>query len=137
MLIILLKICVSFRTFQGRTPVLLVNEVDAIKQMTIKQFQKFTNRRPFLGDIGGQLFDYTLTSLNNDHWKHLRTVLTPTFTSGKLKSVSLSTLCAIPAVLLLVDACVKMLKHFLLYRCFVLQVIVFWNTSFCSRCFQL
>lgn len=119
-LVTVLDICayVSFRSFQGKTPILTINEAEAIKQITIKEFHKFTNRRPFVVDIGSRFLSYSLTVLNDDHWKHLRTILTPTFTSGKLKNVS--TAMFIPVVFLLSDACVRMMRIFFSYRCFQL-----------------
>ena len=33
-------------------------------------------------------FDKMMTIITGDHWKHVRNLCTPTFTSGKLKRVS-------------------------------------------------
>ena len=36
----------------------------------------------------GTYFDNFMTALTDDRWRHVRSSMTPTFTSGKLKGVS-------------------------------------------------
>ena len=44
----------------------------------IVQFQTF----------GDPILDLGVFALKDDHWKHVRSILTPTFSSGKLRKVS-------------------------------------------------
>ncbi|MDL1310912.1 cytochrome P450 [Yersinia pestis] len=71
--------------YDGRRPVLVITEPDIIKTVLIKEcYSTFTNRREF-GPAG---FMKKAISLSEDEeWKRIRTLLSPTFTSGKLKEM--------------------------------------------------
>ena len=71
-------------TYEGTTPNLIVYDGEWLKEAFIKQFPKLTDRRVF--SLGTSL-DSSLTNLHGDHWKHVRTLLSPSFTTGKLKKV--------------------------------------------------
>ena len=73
------------RNFQGRSPLLNISDLEMIKQITIKDFSKFTNRRVWFDEDNEMTSN--LLGITGDHWKHVRSTLTPTFTSGKLKQV--------------------------------------------------
>ncbi|KAH8277879.1 hypothetical protein KR018_009448 [Drosophila ironensis] len=67
-----------------RRPAVLVLEPSLAKQILIKEFNKFTDRgffhNPKDDPLSGQLF-----LLDGHKWKSMRTKLSPTFTSGKMK----------------------------------------------------
>uniref|UniRef100_I3MP24 unspecific monooxygenase n=1 Tax=Ictidomys tridecemlineatus TaxID=43179 RepID=I3MP24_ICTTR len=71
--------------FDGSQPVLATTEPSIIKTVLIKEcYSVFTNRR-VRGPVG---FMKKAISLSEDEeWKRLRTLLSPTFTSGKLKEM--------------------------------------------------
>ncbi|XP_058566465.1 cytochrome P450 3A12-like isoform X1 [Neofelis nebulosa] len=71
--------------YDGRQPVLAITDPDMIKTVLVKEcYSVFTNRRT-LGPVG---FMKSAISLSEDEqWKRIRTVLSPTFTSGKLKEM--------------------------------------------------
>lgn len=71
--------------YDGRQPVLAITDPDMIKTVLVKEcYSVFTNRRSF-GPVG---FMKSAISLSEDEqWKRIRTVLSPTFTSGKLKEM--------------------------------------------------
>ncbi|XP_042778567.1 cytochrome P450 3A12 isoform X1 [Panthera onca] len=71
--------------YDGRQPVLAITDPDMIKTVLVKEcYSVFTNRRS-LGPVG---FMKSAISLSEDEqWKRIRTVLSPTFTSGKLKEM--------------------------------------------------
>jgi len=73
-------------TFQGRRPVMMIYDVEIIKQIMIKEFGTFTNR--FVPPLNEYPVRKLLTVLKDDHWKHVRNVLTPTFSSGKLRKMN-------------------------------------------------
>jgi len=73
-------------SFQGRTPIMIVYDVDILKQILVKDFSNFTNRFPV------PFTEYPtkkmITVLQGEHWKHVRNILTPTFSSGKLRKMN-------------------------------------------------
>ncbi|XP_008589156.1 PREDICTED: cytochrome P450 3A21-like [Galeopterus variegatus] len=71
--------------YDGRRPVLAITDTDMIKTVLVKEcYSFFTNRRP-LGPVG---FMKSAVSISEDEeWKRMRTLLSPTFTSGKLKEM--------------------------------------------------
>ena len=70
----------------GMSPALNVADVDMIKEITVKQFSKFTDRREAQG-LGTGAFERTIMRLTGEHWKHVRSQISGAFTSGKLKQV--------------------------------------------------
>ncbi|XP_072609182.1 cytochrome P450 3A12 isoform X4 [Vulpes vulpes] len=71
--------------YDGRQPVLAITDPDMIKTVLVKEcYSVFTNRRT-LGPAG---FMKSAISLSEDEeWKRMRTLLSPTFTTGKLKEM--------------------------------------------------
>ncbi|XP_039304992.1 cytochrome P450 6k1 [Solenopsis invicta] len=68
-------------------PMLLLRDHDLIKQMMIKDFDVFANRRFGSGlerDMAGMT---SLLSIKQPRWKYLRAKLTPTLTGQKLKNM--------------------------------------------------
>ncbi|XP_072337059.1 cytochrome P450 3A8-like [Scyliorhinus torazame] len=71
--------------YDGRQPILAILDPDLIKTILIKEFYTlFTNRRNF--GLNGPLTESILI-VDGDHWKRIRSVLSPIFTSGKLKEM--------------------------------------------------
>ncbi|XP_075422075.1 cytochrome P450 3A24-like isoform X1 [Ascaphus truei] len=74
-----------WRLYDGRVPVLAVLDPVIIKSILVKDcYSNFTNRRNF--GLSGPLSS-AVTLAEDEHWKRIRTVLSPTFTSGKLKEM--------------------------------------------------
>ncbi|XP_050173804.1 cytochrome P450 3A9-like [Myiozetetes cayanensis] len=71
--------------YDGRQPVLGVTDPQIIKSVLVKDcYSTFTNRRRV--DLAGVLSN-AISLAEDEQWKRLRTVLSPTFTSGKLKEM--------------------------------------------------
>ncbi|XP_068941481.1 cytochrome P450 3A4-like [Petaurus breviceps papuanus] len=71
--------------FDGRQPVLSIMDPETIKSVLVKEcYSVFTNRRNF-GPAG--ILDSAISIAEDDQWKRIRNVLSPTFTSGKLKEM--------------------------------------------------
>lgn len=89
-------------SYDGRQPVLAITEPDMIKAVLVKEcYSAFTNRRT-LGPVG---FMKNAVSISKDEeWKRIRTLLSPTFTSGKLKEM-------LPIINQYGDALVKKLRY--------------------------
>ncbi|KAM4698058.1 cytochrome P450 3A24-like [Rhinophrynus dorsalis] len=71
--------------YDGSKPVLAIMDPVIIKAILVKEcYTLFTNRRNF--GLNGPLKSSVLIA-EDEQWKRIRTVLTPTFTSGKLKQM--------------------------------------------------
>uniref|UniRef100_A0A8C9F918 Uncharacterized protein n=1 Tax=Pavo cristatus TaxID=9049 RepID=A0A8C9F918_PAVCR len=71
--------------FDGRQPVMAILDPALIKTILVKEcYSTFTNRRVF--GLSGRL-ESAVSIAVDDQWKRIRTVLSPTFTSGKLKEM--------------------------------------------------
>ncbi|XP_034194594.2 cytochrome P450 6A1-like isoform X1 [Osmia lignaria lignaria] len=77
-----------FGIFDRTTPMLVVNDLDLIKDVLIKDFSLFSDRGlsfyPKVEPLTEHLF-----VLEPERWRPLRTNLSPVFTSGKLKEMFL------------------------------------------------
>lgn len=70
--------------YMGSREYLLIADVDILKQVLVKEFNKFTNHtRTSTTSPTKNL----MTMIEDDHWKHVRTTLTPTFSGNKLKQM--------------------------------------------------
>ena len=72
--------------FEGSTPVILTSDPKFIKSVMIKDSASFVNRRTLDGLLLDP-FDKFMTVLKDDEWKNVRSIVTSTFTSGKLKEL--------------------------------------------------
>ncbi|XP_036597164.1 cytochrome P450 3A8-like [Trichosurus vulpecula] len=71
--------------FDGRQPVLAITDPEIIKSVMVKEcYSVFTNRR---GGLPAKTLWSAITFVQDDQWKRIRTILSPTFTSGKLKEM--------------------------------------------------
>ncbi|NXK13256.1 CP3A9 protein, partial [Herpetotheres cachinnans] len=71
--------------YDGRQPVVAVVDPQIIKSVLVKEcYSTFTNRRRM--ELAGVLSN-AISLAEDEQWKRIRTVLSPTFTSGKLKEM--------------------------------------------------
>ncbi|OQR66534.1 cytochrome P450 3A4-like [Tropilaelaps mercedesae] len=73
--------------FIGRAPVLSISDVNLLKLIEIKDFIDFADRPDWLTGRG-TFHDDALTTLKGQRWKTVRSTLTPSFTSSKLKALT-------------------------------------------------
>lgn len=67
------------------TPTLSVHDLFLVQSVLIKDFDHFVDRRTIV--FNDPMMDEMLTNAKGTHWKGIRSLLTPTFTSGKMKSM--------------------------------------------------
>ena len=99
-----------------------VADPEFLRLSFIKEFNSMPNRN----DVNfGTYFDNFMTALTDDRWRHVRSSMTPTFTSGKLKGVSTKYHCMYPCLKVLMTECIITNVCHTVYRgsvrCFVLS----------------
>ena len=75
-----------FGFFIGRRPILVIADPDLLKEILIRDSEKFINR--FVAFKPKAPLHHSLLFLKDGDWKRVRSVLSPTFTSGKLKQTA-------------------------------------------------
>ncbi|XP_028264937.1 cytochrome P450 3A40 [Parambassis ranga] len=71
--------------YDGRQPVLCITDSNMIKAVLVKEcYSFFTNRRNLR--LNGPLYD-AVSIAEDDQWRRIRSVLSPSFTSGRLKEM--------------------------------------------------
>nr|ABH05130.1 cytochrome P450 3A69 [Micropterus salmoides] len=71
--------------YELRRPMLAVMDPDMLKTILVKEcFTYFTNRRNIR--LNGDLYD-AVSTVEDDHWKRIRNILSPFFTSGHIKEM--------------------------------------------------
>jgi len=83
-------------------PSLFIRDLDLVKDIMVKDFQIFMDRTVFFHEKSDPLLANVLSVIRGQLWRHLRTNLTPVFTSRKMK-----------LMFYLVDTCGKELTDFL------------------------
>jgi cytochrome P450 len=71
--------------FSFDKPSLLIRDLEMVKNVLVKDFQNFIDRIFSIENKFDPLFSNLLVSLKGQLWRHLRTKLTPVFTSRKIK----------------------------------------------------
>ncbi|XP_059482598.1 cytochrome P450 9e2-like isoform X2 [Neocloeon triangulifer] len=69
-------------------PVYYIVDVDLVKEVTVKQFDHFTDRQPFTRRSVDELFGRSLLSLKGNDWRKMRHNLSPSFTGSKLRGMT-------------------------------------------------
>ncbi|KFM65735.1 Cytochrome P450 3A24, partial [Stegodyphus mimosarum] len=75
-----------FGTFSFWTPQLVVSDPELLRDILVKDFNAFPFRRDL--SIGNQTMDYQVSFLKGEDWKRVRTIMTPAFTSKKMRNIS-------------------------------------------------
>lgn len=69
------------------TPSISINDLDIIQKIMVKDFEYFVDRRALNLSEEDKIFGMMLTSKSGSEWKNIRKILSPTFSSGKLKQM--------------------------------------------------
>lgn len=76
-----------FGFYQFTKPILVLKTPEIIKQLCVKDFDHFLNRQSLVPETQEDLFSRNLISLKGQKWKDMRSTLSPTFTSSKMKAM--------------------------------------------------
>ncbi|CAF4083217.1 unnamed protein product, partial [Adineta steineri] len=71
--------------YEGTIPIILVTDLDILRNVLIKDSHVFINRRTPEGGVGP--FEHGLTTLKDEQWKNARSIVSPTFSTAKLKAM--------------------------------------------------
>ena len=77
-----------FGYFVMGQPTVVINDEELAKKVLIKDFEHFTDLRPFGYDAetkDAQIVKSMMSNLKGDKWKKIRSIMSPVFASGKLK----------------------------------------------------
>ncbi|XP_055954114.1 cytochrome P450 3A8-like isoform X1 [Argiope bruennichi] len=71
--------------YEGNNPLLSVGDPVLLRDILVKDFAYFINRRQV--EFGDKVVDNMLTAIRGEDWKRIRSIVTPTFTTGKIKKM--------------------------------------------------
>lgn len=80
----------SFRIvgiFDLKNPSYMIRSPELVRQIAIKDFDHFTNRRKFFLDSETSLLGNSLFQMEDQRWKDMRSSLSPTFTGSKMRAM--------------------------------------------------
>ncbi|KAL3273880.1 hypothetical protein HHI36_015306 [Cryptolaemus montrouzieri] len=69
------------------TPILVVRSPEIIKQISVKEFGSFMDHMRLFPENKGDLFSKNLSQLKGQNWRNMRSILSPVFTSSKMKGM--------------------------------------------------
>ncbi|XP_050497945.1 cytochrome P450 9e2-like [Diabrotica virgifera virgifera] len=72
-------------SYQFTTPTLIIKDVDLIKKIAIKDFDTFPDHRTYVPETSDPLWAKNLFAVKVPKWRQMRPVLSPAFTSSKMK----------------------------------------------------
>ncbi|XP_046423561.1 cytochrome P450 9e2-like [Neodiprion fabricii] len=71
--------------FEFMNPVVMLRDPELIRSVTIKNFDNFQDHRNFIDEVLDPLFAKNLFFLQGERWRDMRSLLSPAFTSSKMK----------------------------------------------------
>lgn len=74
-----------FGSFIGNIPTVIVSDPEMIKEIAVKQFSSFQDRTQSL--VIPKFWRQALNNATGSHWRLLRTTISPTFSSGKMRKM--------------------------------------------------
>ncbi|GIY47674.1 cytochrome P450 3A21 [Caerostris extrusa] len=69
--------------FEGSRPLLSIADLNLVREVLVKEFPSFSNRRQTIS--GNTVIDSMLPTLRGEDWKRVRSIVSPTFTTGKIR----------------------------------------------------
>lgn len=69
------------------TPIITIRDLDLIKSVLVKNFDHFADHKDFVDEAADPLFGKNLAFLNGERWRDVRNLLSPAFTSSKMRAM--------------------------------------------------
>ncbi|XP_071567883.1 cytochrome P450 9e2-like [Temnothorax nylanderi] len=73
--------------FDMTVPLVMIRDTELIKTIALKHFEQFPDHRSFVDENQDPLFGRNLFSIRGEKWRQVRSLLSPAFTSSKMKSM--------------------------------------------------
>ena len=73
--------------FDFTKPMIMIRDIKLAKEIMVKHFDHFRDHRSFQESDEGSMFSKNLFALRGERWKEVRNVLTPVFSSSKIKAM--------------------------------------------------
>ncbi|XP_011865449.1 PREDICTED: uncharacterized protein LOC105560707 [Vollenhovia emeryi] len=73
--------------YDSMNPIVVIRDLELIKAIGVKNFEMFPDHRAFIDEVNDPLFGKNLFSLRGERWRDARAVLSPAFTSSKMKAM--------------------------------------------------
>ncbi|XP_029173037.1 cytochrome P450 9e2-like [Nylanderia fulva] len=73
--------------FDSMNPVVVIRDPELVKLIGIKNSELFPEHRAFIDEVNDPLLGKNLFSLRGEKWKDVRNLLSPAFTSSKMKAM--------------------------------------------------
>ena len=73
--------------YEGWSPTLVITDRETIKNVMVKDAERFLNRRVFPLADNDKVFAEMLSFIRDEKWKSLRSTMSPAFSSGKIKAM--------------------------------------------------
>ncbi|KYM76793.1 Cytochrome P450 9e2 [Atta colombica] len=73
--------------FDMNVPIVVIRDPELIKSIALKHFDNFMDHRSFINENQDPLFGRNLFALRGEKWRQVRSLLSPAFTSSKMKNM--------------------------------------------------
>ncbi|XP_065167464.1 cytochrome P450 9e2-like [Atheta coriaria] len=73
--------------YQFGRPMLMIRDPELLKQIAVKDREKFINRQNFILPGSDPFWDSNLFALSDEKWRIMRSTLSPAFTTNKMKAM--------------------------------------------------
>ncbi|XP_065167001.1 cytochrome P450 9e2-like [Atheta coriaria] len=73
--------------YQFGRPTLMIRDPELLKQIAVKDREKFLNRETLVRPGNDPFWDFNLFALSGEKWRIMRSTLSPAFTSNKMKAM--------------------------------------------------
>ncbi|XP_060085825.1 cytochrome P450 3A24-like [Ylistrum balloti] len=77
-----------FGMYESYIPVLYIADPVLLKEVLVKEFKSFVNRRDTFNKFSESNTKNMLTQISDDHWRFVRNTVTPTFSGKKLRQMT-------------------------------------------------
>ncbi|CAG9865043.1 unnamed protein product [Phyllotreta striolata] len=73
--------------YSFKQPILMIRDPDLLKELTVKNFDHFTDHTNIISEVAEPLWGKNLFALKGKRWREMRPILSPSFTSSKMRGI--------------------------------------------------